>query len=155
MTISANTLKKGTISGEGIKSVALPILHSVAPIAQGDLVFLDTGAHILKPVAVDADAATLCGVALSPSAPTSNIDNGTAPLEKGISVGSDGVFELKTTASEVYHTGDAVYIGADAQTVTLTVGTNKVGTVLLPTNVSLVTGAAGIKVQVVIKSKLY
>lgn len=153
-TVNTNVVSYGIINGQGFKQVHAPISNSF-PINQGDLVYLDTTAHLAKAAASDANAATLLGVALTPYKVSSNLDNSGAPAEKAIMVGWDVVAGLKTTAAETYYTGTVVYLGADAQTVTTVVGTNKIGTVLLPVTISSLTGAAGVTVPVVVKSAVY
>lgn len=153
-TSNTNVVSYGIINGQGFKQVHAPISSSF-PINQGDLVYWDSAAHLAKPIASDANAATNMGVALTPSKVSSNLDNGAAPAEKAIMVGWDVVATLKTTASETYYTGTVVYVGADAQTITTVAGSNAIGTVLLPVTQSSVTGAAGVTVPVVIKSAVY
>jgi hypothetical protein len=150
-TTSVNPVVYGPFAG-GLKQLHLPCANSTNPVNQGDLVYLDSSAHIVKPVDSDAHAASLAGVALQPSAPTSNIDNSSAPALPALMVGMEVVASLKTTASETYVTGTPVYIGADAQTITTVSATNKIGIVILPPAVSSVTGAAGVRVPVYIKS---
>ena len=153
-TVNTNVVSYGIINGQGFKSIHVPISSSF-PINQGDLVYFDTVAKIAKPVATDANAATLLGVALTPSKVSSNLDNPSAPAEKAIMVGWDVVANLKTTASETYATGTVVYEGADSQTITTVAGSNPIGRVLLPVTQASVTGAAGVTVPVVIKSAVY
>jgi hypothetical protein len=95
------------------------------------------------------------GVALAPSAVSSNLDLSSAPVEKAIMIGWDLVAQLKTTAAETYLPGIAVYIGADAQTITTVAGSNLVGHIVLPVGVTSVTGASGVLVGVAIKSNVY
>ena len=151
-TTSKNTLKYGAFSAEGFLKVGLKCDHANFPIHQGDLVYLNGGKA--KALDTDGNAASLAGVALQPSAVSSSIDNSSAPAQKAIQVGCGLVAELKTTTSEVYADGDLVYIGADAQTVTSVAGSNPVGRVLLPSNVSSVTGASGVTVDVLVYGRL-
>jgi hypothetical protein len=144
----------GIVGGDGMKKVHAPVNASF-PITQGSLVYLDTSAHYIKLLDTDGHAATLMGVALQPSVVTSNLDNGSGVgAENAIMVGWDCVALLGSTAGDTYHYGDAVYVGADSQTVTNTVGalTKILGTVILPKGVSSVTGASGTLIQVLVKS---
>ena len=153
-TVNQNAVKYGVVSGDGMKKLHYPITHASFPVKQGELVYLDTSAHIVKPVASDANAATLAGVALQPSGVSSGLDNSTAPAEKTVMVGWDVVAFFKTTAAETYVPGTPVYIGADAQTITTVAGSNMIGRVVLPATVSSVTGATGVTVDVLVKSAL-
>lgn len=156
-TANFNAVKYGVIGGQGFKQLHQPVA-SASPVKQGELVYLDTTAHLAKPLDSDAHAATLLGVALQPSVVTSNLDNGSGVgAENSIMVGWDVVADFKSTAAETYYQGDALYLGADAQTVTKTVGANThiVGTVVLPKGVASVVGATGVMVGMAVKSAIY
>lgn len=150
-TANYNAVSYGTIGGQGFSQLHIPVSSSFE-IKQGELVYLDVAAGLGKPVASDANVAVLMGVALQPSKVSSNLDNSTAPAEKTVMVGWDLVAMLKTTAAEVYNYGEVVYLGADAQTVTVVVGTNSIGRVILPAGVTSVTGAANVLVPVYVKN---
>ncbi len=150
-TANYNAVSYGSIGGQGFHQLHVPVSPSFE-IKQGELVYLDVAAGLGKPVASDANAATLMGVALQPSKVSSNLDTTSAPAEKTVMVGWSLVAMMKTTAAEVYNYGEAVYLGADAQTVTVVVGTNMIGKVILPAGVTSVTGAAGVLVPVYIKN---
>lgn len=152
---NVNRIVYGTGNGQGFEQIQAPVNNSTFPIAQGDLVYMDTTAHILKPVLSDANAAALAGVALQPSAVSSNLDNGTVPAQSVIQVGWACVASLKTTVAETYYTGTSVYAGADAQTVTTVAGTNKIGVVVLPSGVSSVTGATGVSVPLRVLARAF
>lgn len=93
-------------------------------INQGDLVYFNTTSKFVISVASDANAATLAGV----STLTSFIDPyGLKQYLSPIMVAFDVIAALKTTSGDTYNWGDAVYIGADAQTITNVAATNKVG----------------------------
>lgn len=148
-TVSNNNIVTGVVSnGSGFSQLQVKVNHASFPINQGDLVYLNAG--IAKVVASDANATTLLGVALQPSAPTSSLDNSSAPAAKAIQVGFGCRALLKTTASETYADGTLVYAGADAQTITTVGGTHPVGVISLPSDVASVTGAAGVSVQVLV-----
>lgn len=152
---NVNSRKYGILNGSGGLQVFAPVNNATFPISQGDLVYWDAGASIAKRVGVDANAATLLGVALQPSAVSSNIDLSSAPAEKGIMCEALAVHSFKTTAAETLNHGEKVYIGADAQTVTTVAGSNAVGIVQLPPNVTSVTGAAGVNVDVLVYHKAF
>ena len=159
-TVNQNAVKYGIGSGEGYDKVVHPCNDASFPIKQGELVYLDTTAHIIKPIASDANAATLAGVALQPSHVSSNLDNSSAiSAQKSVVVGSKVVAFFKTKAADVYHHGDLVYFDTDAQTVTVTAGTNAIGRVVFSpalnaAGVTSITGAAGVTVDVLVKSAL-
>lgn len=159
-TVNQNAVKYGVGSGEGYDKVVHPCNDASFPIKQGELVYLDTSAHIIKPVASDANAATLAGVALQPSHVSSNLDNSSAiSAQKSVVVGSKVVAFFKTTAAETYHHGDLVYVGADAQTITTVAGSNAIGRVVFSpalnaAGVTSITGASGVTVDVLVKSAL-
>lgn len=154
-TSNINAVQYGIFSEQGMSEVHAPVTPGSFAINQGDLCYLDTSTHIAKALDSDAHAASLLGIALQPTAVSSNLDNSSAPAEKGIMVGWNCVANLKTTAAETYVPGTLVYAGADAQTITTVTGTNRVGIVILPLGVASVTGAANVRVGVVIKSAVY
>lgn len=121
-------------------------------INQGDQVYFDTSANVIKPVASNANALTFAGVAADRS--WLNV-YGTVLYPQGSTpVWRDGIFFFKTTNAETLEMGDAVYVGADAQTVSdQDPGSgNIIGYVWLQPGLSSVTGAAGTNVQVLIKA---
>jgi hypothetical protein len=124
---------------------------------QGDLLWFDASADIVKALDSDAHAAYICGVALRSSflAPYSaqNLAGGPA-LQKNYYqnalVGIGCIASMKTTVGETYKDGTVLYAGADAQTVTTVAGTHSVGVVKLPNGGSAITGAAGVEVPVLV-----
>lgn len=151
-TSNFNAVSYGRENGQGFSQVHIPVNNATFPINQGDLVYLDTTAHIGKSLDSDAHAAASMGIALGPSAVSSSLDNSSAPAVPGIMVGWNVVANMKTTASETYVYGTKVYLGADAQTITTVVGTNLIGTVILPVTQSSVTGASGVRVPVMVRN---
>lgn len=154
-TVNQNGVSYGVVSS-GFAQCHLPVDNSDTPVKAGELVYLDSSSHILKPL-VDGSAALYCGMALQPSAINSNIDLSTAPAIKSVMVAGKGcVANFKTTASETYYPGTAVYVGADAQTITtVDPGSGKiVGRVILPTGVASVTGATGVNVPVILQPQI-
>jgi hypothetical protein len=158
-TVNNNNFLAGQVSQEGMLMHGhVPIDNTNFPFHQGDLLWWDSSAHIAKPVTSDADAATLLGAALGASAVNSNIDNSVANLAlPDVNIGFAGIFQMKTTASDSYNNGSAVYAGADAQTVTSTAGmaTSPVGVVRLAPRGSAITGATGVTVPVLIYSRAW
>jgi predicted RecA/RadA family phage recombinase len=118
---------------------------------QGDLLYLDTSSHTVKAVGSDGNAATLVGVASDTSWLTV-YGTKTYPTSGAVEVFTAGIFTFNTTAADTYNDGDAVYIGADAQTVTSTAGgnTHKLGIVKLRPGQGAVTGAAGTTIDILI-----
>ena len=117
-------------------------------INAGDLVWYDTTAYYLKPADTDAHMAYLVGVAYDSS--FLNL-YGTKKYETAITVQSVGIGRFKTTSGDTYHHGDACYLGADAQTITNTVGGSShiVGYISLPGG-NTVAGGAGILVEMIL-----
>jgi hypothetical protein len=151
-TTNVMDIASGVIGGQGFKQLHLPCANATASVHVGDLVYLS---GIVKPLDTDGNAASGVGLALQPSIVNSNLDNGSIPVPTDLLVGWDLVANLKTTASEVYAHGMKVYIGADAQTITSVAGSNHVGRIELNPGQTTLTGAAGLRVGVVIVSKLY
>lgn len=126
-------------------------------INQGDMVWFDTTAHEMKPADTDAHMASFAGVACDSSVISLYTNPSNAAVKQysdGLMVLTEGVFFFKTTAGDTYHPGDTVYIGADAQTVTNTVGgnTHPVGVVMIINGAASTTvaGATGTTVGVLI-----
>lgn len=117
-------------------------------INQGDMVWFDTSAHVLKPLDSDAHAAFLAGVAYDSS--FLNL-YGTKIYEAAVVAIATGRTRMKTTSGDTYHDGDTLYIGADAQTVTNTAGgnTHSVGVVHLPFG-NTVSGGSGTLIECII-----
>lgn len=124
---------------------------------QGDLLFFDAAAKYVKPVASDANAAYLVGVALRPAflAPYTAQNLAAGPgIQKNYYqdalVGIGCIASFKTTVGETYEDGTVLYIGADAQTVTTVAGAHSVGVVKLNSGGDAVTGADGVEVPVLV-----
>ena len=127
MTAAAN----GGFAGKGA-GFAFPVDTTGSfDINQGDLVWFDTSAHVLKPADTDAHMAYLAGYAYDSS--FLNL-YGQKKYDKSIVAVCTGIGRFKTTSGDTYHHGDTLYLGADAQTVTNTAGgnTHAVGYVFLP-----------------------
>lgn len=114
----------------------------------GDLLYMDTSAHQAKPlINSDTNAATFCGIAMNGS--FVNV-YGTKKYFDLVPVLTKGIVRLFTTVGDTYHDGDTVYVGADAQTITNTVGglTKKLGYVKLAAGITSLAGAAGVTVEI-------
>lgn len=152
-TVNMDNIVKGCVSLQGFMiHPDVKVNHASFPIKQGELVMLDAG--IAKPITADADVAKQIGVALQPSAVSSNLDNSSAPAEKTIQVAYGVIASFKTVAADVYTDGVPVYYSTDAQTVTSTIGalTQLIGVVRLPPAVASITGATGVMVPILVYS---
>lgn len=111
----------------------------------GDLVWMDTSNHFIASIDNETHAAFFAGVALDGPyiQPYS-----TKFAQPQLPVGKKGIFRMKMTSGDTYSHGDALYIGADAQTVTKVVGTNILGTVALPPGVTSLAYVAGGELQI-------
>ena len=84
-------------------------------IEMGDLVYFDVSAFVLKQMTA-GNGPEFVGVASDTGpTPASLIDNAANLIENG-NVESAGVFRFKTTVADNLNHGDAMVIGADAQT---------------------------------------
>jgi hypothetical protein len=145
-TANNNIVLRGTV-------LPMPILtNGTADINSGDQVYVDASAHVVKSLGAsdDTNAATFLGVAMD----SSYINPyGTKMYSPQIPVMTSGVVSFNTTTGDTYNAGDAVYVGADAQTVTNTVGalTKKIGFVVTRPGQSAVAGGTGIVIDVCIE----
>lgn len=112
---------------------ATALISSAISWNQGDLLYLDTVNNLLKPLASDANAATICGIArqtivsgkLAPVYQGTQVDAAVA-IEAVAGPQAGVVARLKLKSGDAFVPGGAVYYGTDAQTVSST-GTNVVG----------------------------
>lgn len=134
-----------TTSGNNVvkpgKVLEYPITQGV-DFNQGDLVYSNSG--IATVAASDANCQYLIGVSRLAS-PMDPAPYGTAVYPNYAEIEYGGVYSFKSTVGESYAHGTALYIGADAQTVTTVAGTYSIGKVYQPDGATL-TGAAGVKV---------
>ena len=112
---------------------AQALVSSAISWNQGDLIYLDTTNNLLKALASDANAATICGIARQTivSGKPSPVYQGTAvdasTAIEGIAGPQAGVIaKLKLKSGDAFVPGGSVYYGGDAQTVSSS-GTNVVG----------------------------
>jgi hypothetical protein len=133
--------------------ISYPIkVDGTADINGGDLVYFDTGAFVVKSLDSDAHAATFAGIAKNGSfiQPYNTKQYGAGQIP----VAQKALVNLNTTAGDTLHEDDAVYFGADAQTVTNTAGgmTHKLGYVKLGAGYTgqTLAGGAGITVNILL-----
>lgn len=138
----------GGVAGKGAGFTWPVDVSGSFDINQGDLLYFDTSAHVLKPLDSDAHAATLAGYAYD-----SSFINlyGQKKYDPGCVAVCTGVGRFFTTTGDTYHAGDSVYYVTNAQTITNTAGgnTHAVGVVYLPFG-NTVAGGTGILIEVVI-----
>lgn len=104
-------------------------------IHSGDAVFIDTPAqgtstYMLKALATDAQAAAFAGICQDTYDPTNYGVYSNDPVPPaGMMVQRIGIWNPFTTSGETYNPGAKVYIGANAQTITLgtTANANVIG----------------------------
>ena len=111
----------------------------------GEMLYVDSVSFLYKNDIDDTKAANFAGVSLD-QVPVSGIGDRDAD-KNGIAVARKGVFKFKTTVADVYHQGALVYVGADANTVSVT-GTNAIGRAQMPAVTTAITGAVGVYIDV-------
>jgi hypothetical protein len=132
-TKAINNIVRSVRPGSVFES-ALNLISSAVSFNQGDLLYLDTTNHLIKPVTSDTDAARILGVArntivngkLISSYTGTSVD--AAQAIEGIAGPQYGVIcLLKLKSGDSFVAGGDVYASTtDAQTVSST-GTNKIG----------------------------
>jgi hypothetical protein len=117
---------------------------TATPINSGDLVYWESTTKTAMPYVLDANGAGFMGVSLD-TTPMSVVSTDYLPT---INVRQRGQFKFNSTAGDTYNPGDALYIGADAQTVTNTAGgmTTKIATVAMDPSMVALAGGTGVKV---------
>jgi len=102
-------------------------------IKGGDLVYFDTSAHILKTLDTDAHGDYFAGMALNGSK-YSPAPYGLDKYFPAVPVAQKAIVRMSATVGETYYHGQAVYLGADAQTIKNTAGgyTRILGYVSMP-----------------------
>ena len=130
---------------DGIESYAV---YTSSGIDQGDLCVWDPDARLaVVMTTTTASGAIFLGVS-EESQPLAGLGTATVPLTGDrIRIKGQGIFKFETTASETYNHLDPVFMGANAQRVTLVGSTRMVGRVHLPDGTQ-VTGATGTSVEV-------
>lgn len=132
-TVAKNRITRSVRPGSAFES-AKSVISSASTWNQGDLVYFDDTANVLKAVTADADGATFCGIArqsivagkpLSPYQGTA-VDGAQAIEEIG-GPQFGVIAKLKLKSGDTFNPGDLVYATAvDAQTVS-SAGTNAIG----------------------------
>lgn len=121
----------------GIESYAI---YSSSGVNEGDMMQWDTGSRVATN-ALLASGSIFLGISYETN-PLASLGTTARPLTGSLCrIGSQGIFQMKTTTSEVYSHLDPVYQGADTQTISKVGSTKIIGRVHLPGG-STVTGAA-------------
>lgn len=132
MTLKANRIVR-SVAPISIFPDCLKLVSSAVSWNQGDLLYLDTATHLIKPVASDANCQTYVGIAQQ-----TVINGKPAPVYSGTAVDAAQAIEslagpvacvvakLKLKVGDSFVPGGPVYYGGDAQTVSSS-GTYKIG----------------------------
>lgn len=164
-TTANNNFHQGILQGE----VELPFSTSnssaTAIINAGDIVWFDYAqtqgfGRIVSSITTDAQAASSVGVSQM-SVPINSIAPTQDPTPNYIVINFNAIFRMNSTTGDTYNWFDALYIGADAQTLTNTAGgktnvlgriyfppSNANGVVINPVNFA---GGSGIQIYAIIK----
>ena len=132
-TTKKNNIVRGGAQARSVFPSALNLISSAISFNQGDLCYLDTTNHLIKPLDSDAHAAYALGVAVNTivSGKLVSAYQGTAvdaaqAIEDVSGPVYDVIANFKLKSGDSFVAGQAVYYGGDAQTVSST-GTNVVG----------------------------
>lgn len=91
-------------------------------IYPGDMLYWDSGTKTHRPLVDPTIGNLFSGLALGQYPPAGNLDNAAnlavPSITPTVSAAQHGQFTPFATAGETYDAGDALYIGADSQTVT-------------------------------------
>lgn len=142
-----NNIKR-TIAPNQIFPSAEGLVDNTISWKQGDLLFFDGAANLIKPLAVDADAATLLGVALQSI--TNGVQDGpytgltdTTPAGGGLSGPQFGVeVEMVLKTGDTLAAGDVLYASGPSEV--SVAGTKVIG--VYTGNKAVVAAPAGTKV---------
>lgn len=143
-----STVQQDNVIVKFVEPTAYPIkTDGTADINGGDLVYFDTSAKVIKSLDSDAHAAQFAGLAMNGSyiQPYNTKQYGAGMIP----VLQKGRVRVNSTSGDTYSHADALYMTADAQTVTNTVGGNSniVGYVFLAPGIASLAGGAGITLQ--------
>lgn len=132
-TTAVNNIVR-SVSPKSLFESAYPVLSSASNWNQGDILAYDATNKILNAVTGTGSSANLCGVAVQ------SIVSGKVPSPyQGTAVDASQAISdvegpqygivcfFKLTSGDAFFPGVKVYIGADAQTVTVTAGGNSIG----------------------------
>ena len=154
---SVNNFVRSGISGA--LAIGVDLTVNAGAIAAGDMIYLTgnkTAASLNTAGGSNANAANFLGVSID-QYPLPITQGVTAPYAGGVNrvqYRREGEFKFYTTNADTYAAGDAVYLGADGQTVQKTaLGTSigKVSTDQRAVGVQLgssITGATGVQVVI-------
>jgi len=155
-TKSRNNILKDVRFGVSQLTYAL-INDGTFDFNQGDLLYWDSSAHIVKALDSDAHAATLVGVAVRAAylAPYVSFGQASGPaMQKSYYdcalVGFGCVASFYSTNAETYYDNDQVFYSSDAQTLTKTDpgAGHPVGVVKMPSGSASLTIAGGATVLI-------
>ena len=131
-TVAKNRIVR-QVAPKSMFEAAKAVINSTCAWNQGDLLYFDGVANLLKPLASDANAASHVGIARQ-----TLVAGKPKPVYQGTDVDASAAIEevagpqvgviarMKLKSGDTFNPGDAVYYGGDAQTVSVT-GTNAVG----------------------------
>lgn len=112
---------------------AQKVISSAISWEQGDLIYFDDTNNLLKKLDSDANAATVCGIAIQsissgkPISPYQGTAVDAAQAIESLAGPQFGVVaKMLLKSGDTFNPGDLVYYGGNAQTVSST-GTNSVG----------------------------
>lgn len=134
MAVQSNTMQLN-VSTRSLFPNAHALISSAISFVQGDLLYLDTTAHLIKKITVETQSATFLGVApvtvvsgVYPKAYVTDVDASVGiPAIPGPQYGS--VFTCKLKAGDAIVPGQLVYAdpGTAGNGVSVTVGTESIG----------------------------
>ena len=154
------TIKRHFYRKPNVDQQAWPLDPTFAQVINAEsFVYYDTSAKYIKPVDNDAHAQYMVGLAMDQS-PITNYGTGFDQGGGSVNPNTDnlgmvsryGQASVFVTAGESYTAGQALYIGADAQTVTNVAGTYQIGYVS-GEQADITTAVAGAKVLVDYRAK--
>lgn len=132
-TIAQNNIIR-LVNLKSIFESALPVLSTSSTFNQGDLIAFDNTNKIINAVTGSGSGAQILGVArntiasgIMPSPYQGTAVDASQAIEDLAGPAYGVVAFFKATASDAWHPGDKVYIGADAQTVTSAATGSSVG----------------------------
>jgi hypothetical protein len=146
-TVARNAITRLEGQSTSVIPDATAFIDATISWNQGDLLYLDTTAHLIKPITVETQAATFLGIApssISLGKPVSPYQGTAVDAAQGIVPVVGGlagvVAKLYAKTSDAFNPGDLVYSTAvDSQTVS-SAGTKAIGVYLGPAIGSAVAG---------------
>jgi len=152
-TLNVDNVIKNT--GFALRTIEYPLDTTGShDFHQGDLLYQDQTSWNVYAADTDAHCTYFVGVALIPSfvAPYTYAPGGTVQkfYSPSAVVGIGCLVYLKTTAGDTYTDDLAVYIGADAQTITAVAASHSVGVAKMPKGYTSIAGGTGVKIPVLL-----